>query len=207
MVRSGINGLSCNCHAADMQLTCGISIVLYGDRLIPSWMFTMLIDTNTASSSDDSNLETGARPVIVAIDLLPGSEQQIIWACRYAGSISTRVIVLHIVHDSGFAPGFYHDGNHGNKHEPLHIVAERMVHSLLDGMRHAHADLTLPDPSDTVVVSGLPGARITEIAGLKDAQLIVIGHRRRNGIRSLLEGSVAVQLIKNIETPVVIIKD
>ena len=167
----------------------------------------MLIDINTTSSSEDVELGTEARPVIVAIDLLPGSEKQIVWACQYASSAGAPLIVLHIVHDSGFAPGFYHDGHNGKKHEPMDIVAKRMVDSLLDDMRLTHPDLSLPDSSDKIVVSGLPGPRIAETAGLKDAQLIVVGHRRRNGVKGLLEGSVAVQLIKTVETPVVIIKD
>ena len=167
----------------------------------------MLVDTNTTSSSGDVDLETEASPVIVAVDLLPGSEKQIAWAWRYASSVGAPVIVLHIVHDSGFAPGFYHDGHNGKKHEPLKVVAERMVGSLLDDMRHTHPELSLPDHNDKIVVSGLPSTRIAEIVGLKDAQLIVVGHRRRNGVKGLLEGSVAVHLIKNVEAPVVIIKD
>ena len=166
----------------------------------------MYIESNADIAIYNVNVIPAARPIIVAVDLMPGSREQILWACEYGKKVGAPVIVLHVVHEPASAPGFYGDSHNSKNREALQNAAARMLHRLLADMSTAYGDHTLLGCDVTILVAGVPGPRIAEVAELKDAQLIVIGHRKRSGIQKLLDVSVAMQLIKKSARPVVVIK-
>jgi len=59
------------------------------------------------SSSHLEETEAVGGPVLVAVDFSPYSEQALIWAARVAESFEVPLLVLHVVHDPGSAPGYY----------------------------------------------------------------------------------------------------
>ena len=147
-----------------------------------------------------------SRPVVVAVDMQPGSERLILWACEFAQSAGASVFIVHVVHDPGSEPGFYGNSQYSKKPlEPIDMTAERMMGSLLDRMRADNSDLSSLSDAEMMLVSGLPQSRIIEIVEDKDAQLLVIGHRKRNGLQRLWEGSVAEHLMQTVNIPVVVV--
>ncbi len=45
--------------------------------------------------------------LLVAVDFSPYSEQALCFAGRLAEKLKARLLVLHVIHDPGEAPGFY----------------------------------------------------------------------------------------------------
>ena len=146
------------------------------------------------------------RPVLVAVDLMPDSEKPVLWACRHAQTLGVPVCVVHAIHEPISSPGFY-NGSKGSISVPvpLRVAARRMMNSFLDRMRTAYPDLLPLHTADNILVSGLPQVRIVEVARNKDAQLLVIGHRKRNGLQKLLDGSTAWHVMQSAGAPVVVI--
>ena len=47
------------------------------------------------------------QPILVPVDFSPHSEAALVFATKLAALMKVPVIVLHVVHDPGDAPGFY----------------------------------------------------------------------------------------------------
>lgn len=145
------------------------------------------------------------KPILVAIDLSQHSEQALLWAARAARGFRVPLVVLHVVHDPGEAPGYY---QHVKKHEKhLHRIEElasEMMDEFLAEMSEKYPKL-LGDLSHRLVV-GLPINRILEVAEDVDAQLIVMGSHGRTGLPHLLLGSKAEKVAQLSPIPVTIVK-
>ena len=146
-------------------------------------------------------------PIVVAVDLLPGSETPIVWALQYAKLVNAPVEIVHVIHERASAPGFYNklESQHPLP-EPLEAGAARMMRSLLERLSAKHPELASPDQMNTTLQPGIPGSRIAEIAERTSAQLVVLGHRKRNGFQRFLEGSTAGQLLERTPVPLVVIR-
>jgi nucleotide-binding universal stress UspA family protein len=59
---------------------------------------------------------------------------------------------------------------------------------------------------ETMLVSGLPSGRITEVANEIGADLIVVGSRGRTGLPHVMLGSVAERVVQIARTPVTVVK-
>ena len=45
--------------------------------------------------------------MLVAVDFSPFSEKALVWGAYAAGGFDVPLVVLHVVHDPGSAPGYY----------------------------------------------------------------------------------------------------
>jgi len=150
--------------------------------------------------------EQQVQPVLVAVDFSDDAKAAVIWACQFAESAETRVILLHVVHDPASLPGFYRS----EKQEillPMQDVANSMMVNFLQEMKEANPELKALQNADTRLVRGLPPGRIIEAAELLGAQLIVIGSRGLTGLPHLMLGSVAERVVELAPQPVVVIKN
>ena len=160
-------------------------------------------NTSCGASAEDT---LNSRPVLVAVDLLPNSDKPVLWACKHAQMVGAPVCVVHAIHELISTPGFSNNSSNSiNVPVPLRVAARRMLDSFLSRMRTAYPDLSPLHSADNILVAGLPQTRIVEVAQRKDAQLLVIGHRKRNGIQKLLDGSTAWHVMQSASTPVVVI--
>ena len=147
-----------------------------------------------------------ARPVLAAVDLQPGSDKLILWACEHAQSLNAPVVILHIVHDPAASLGFYSNSPHAEKPlEPMEIVAERMMTSLLDDLKAGHPDLPPLLEANTHLETGIPKTRIGEIAEKLNARLLVIGRPKQNGMKNFLKSSISGHLEKKANVPIVVL--
>ena len=46
------------------------------------------------------------RPILVPVDFSPHSEAALVCAAELAGTLGNELIILHVVHDPGDAPGY-----------------------------------------------------------------------------------------------------
>lgn len=144
-------------------------------------------------------------PVLVAVDFSPDSEAALVWACRYANLTGARLLVLHVVHDPGEAPGYYRRAEE-DALRPMEDVAKEMLEEFLQTVRANYSDAAASGKLETKLVRGIPASRILEAAELEEASLIVMGSRGRTGLPHLLLGSKAERIAQMAPMPVTIVK-
>ena len=147
----------------------------------------------------------GGGPVLVAVDFSPDSEAALVWACGFAHCVDAGLVVLHVVHDPGDAPGYYRMGEQ-DLLRPMEDVAAEMLEHFLEDFAKKHPDLEAAKNAESVLVKGIPATRILETAKTKGARLIIMGSRGRTGLPHLLLGSKAQRVVQMSPIPVTIVK-
>jgi nucleotide-binding universal stress UspA family protein len=86
--------------------------------------------------------------------------------------------------------------------DELHADLEKSTREVVDSVvrEHARADV----PVEVRVVSGSPGQVLVDQS--RDADLLVVGHRGRGGIRSAMLGSVGLQCVLHASVPVTVVR-
>lgn len=158
----------------------------------------------TQASSDQVTFDPSG-PVLVAVDFSKDSEMALIWACHYANLTGAVLVVLHVVHDPGDAPGYYRRGEE-DALRPMEDVAREMLEEFLERAREDHPEVAAVAKMDTRLVRGIPATRILEAVESVGAGLIVMGSRGRTGLPHLLLGSKAQRVVQLSPVPVTIVK-
>jgi len=159
---------------------------------------------NEVQQSDEPGGRDG--PVLCAVDFSADSRAAIKWAIRNAASLGTYLLVLHVIHDPLDAPGYYKQ-EEGEHLRPMEDVAESMMREFV--LNELGVD-TVKDKTghvQTKLVVGVPVSRILEVAEKVDAQIIVMGSQGRTGLKHLLLGSKAEQVVRLAPLPVTIVKE
>ncbi len=145
-------------------------------------------------------------PILVAVDFSAFSERALVWAARAARQFGAPLLVLHVVHDSASAPGYYEQVKKHKKHlRRIEEAAAEMMADFLEQNRKQHPRLLAK--LDHLLVVGLPVNRILEVAEKTGAQMIVMGSQGRTGLEHLLLGSKAERVARLSPIPVTIVKD
>jgi len=149
-----------------------------------------------------------SHPVIVPVDISDCSRAALSYAARMTAESRTPLLVLHVIHDSGNAPGFYRRQQDGNPLLPIADVASEMLEDWLYNLCKAAPELdkTLKR-ARTRLVGGLPGKRIIEVAEAEHAAMIVMGTRGRIGFPHLLRGSVTEYVMTHASMPVITLRE
>lgn len=147
------------------------------------------------------------RPLLVPVDFSPHSEAALVFAAGLAATLRSPVVVLHVVHDPGEAPGFYAGKRGRDSLARLEDVAGDMMNEFITKFGEEHPVWSKLENTQTVLKVGLPVTRILEVAGLIDARMIVMGSRGRTGLSLMLLGSKAEQVVRLSPIPVTIVKD
>lgn len=144
-------------------------------------------------------------PLLVAVDFSADSEAALVWACRYAELTGAGLVVLHVVHDPGDAPGYYRQSEE-NALRPMEDVAKEMLEEFLERVRASHPEVAAVGKLETRLVRGIPASRVIEAAESLGASQIVMGSRGRTGLPHLLLGSKAERVVQLSPVPVTIVK-
>lgn len=146
-------------------------------------------------------------PVVVAVDFTPDSEAALLWACDYAACVGAGVVILHVVHDPGDAPGYYRKGE-ADLLRPMEDVAAEMMDQFVERVakKKKRPDPDVLERAEKALVTGIPATRILELAETKGARLLVMGSRGRTGLPHLLLGSKAERVVQMSPIPVTIVK-
>lgn len=158
----------------------------------------------TQASSDQVTFDPSG-PVLVAVDFSKDSEMALIWACHYANLTGAVLVVLHVVHDPGDAPGYYRRGEE-DALRPMEDVAREMLEEFLEKACEDHPEVAAVAKMDTRLVRGIPATRILEATESVGAGLIVMGSRGRTGLPHLFLGSKAERVVQLSPVPVTIVK-
>jgi nucleotide-binding universal stress UspA family protein len=153
-----------------------------------------------------TNVEIGSGPILVPVDFSPHSAAALLWAAEAARRFDAPLLVLHVVHDPGAAPGYYtRTGSEGHLRR-LEESAEIMLDEFLRRIRRDHPELDGVTEFHRELVVGLPANRILEVAERSGARMIVMGSQGRTGLAHLLLGSKAERVVQLSPIPVTIVK-
>jgi nucleotide-binding universal stress UspA family protein len=131
---------------------------------------------NHQTTSDQSG------PVLVAVDFSTDSKAALVWACRYTSLSGSGLLVLHVVHDPGEAPGYYHRGEK-DVLRPMEDVAKENLEEFLERARVDHSEVAAVRELKTKLMRGIPASRILEAAESAHASQIVMGSRGQRACR------------------------
>jgi len=135
--------------------------------------------------------------ILYPTDFSDRSEKAFQLACALARDYEARLIILHVAEPPAFI-------THGEMARALDHM-DGYKEELKDKLRELQA------PDCTVVVArslqqGDPAAEILRSAEETNADLIVMGTHGRTGLRRLLMGSVAEQVVRRAGCPVLTVK-
>ncbi len=150
--------------------------------------------------------ESSRGPILVPVDFSPHSEAALRHACLLADCMKLPLIILHVVHDPAEMPGYY--SRMAKKKHLLRMedVALEMLHDFVAGMIKLYPELKPLKKADIMLVVGLPVTRILQVAEKTDASMVVMGSQGRTGLKHMLLGSKAEQVVQLCPLPVTIVK-
>jgi nucleotide-binding universal stress UspA family protein len=147
------------------------------------------------------------KPVLVPVDFSAYSEAALLCAAELARVLGSELVILHVVHDPGEAPGYYRVKGRDKQLERMEDVAAGMLKEFVQKIRDRHPDQASLQQASTQLVIGLPVNRILETAENIHARMIVMGSQGRTGLAHMMLGSKAEQVVRLSPIPVTIVKD
>jgi nucleotide-binding universal stress UspA family protein len=141
------------------------------------------------------------------VDFSDCSKAALLYACRMVEGTRTPLALLHVIHDDVRRPGVYRSPNNHHMARPITDIAAEMVEDMLVELRDQEPGLQVLQSITPLLVRGLPGRRIIEVAEREQAAMIIMGTHGRNGFAHLLQGSVAEYVAKYARAPVMTVKD
>ena len=147
------------------------------------------------------------RPILVPVDFSPHSETALVYAAELAESLGNALVILHIVHDPGEAPGYYSVKGRGKQLRRMEDVATEMLDDFFLKIKKKHSGLSALKDATTMLVVGLPVNRILESAEKIGARMIIMASQGRTGLAHVLLGSKAETVVRLAPIPVMIVKN
>ena len=147
------------------------------------------------------------RPILVPVDFSSHSEAAMVCAAELAESLGSTLVILHVVHDPGEAPGYYSIKGRGKQLRRMEDVAAEMLDDYSRKMQNKHSGLPALKDATTMLVVGLPVNRILESAEKIGARMIIMASQGRTGLAHVLLGSKAEQVVRLAPVPVMIVKN
>ena len=147
------------------------------------------------------------RDIILApVDFSDHSEAALIQAAVFAERMPATLIVLHVVHDPGEMPGYYSKLIKKKKVTRIQDIAAEAFDEFMDRVIAENPGLECLRSADRLMVTGLPVTRILELVKYLDPIMVVMGSQGRTGLKHLVIGSKAAQIVQLCPVPVTIVK-
>lgn len=149
--------------------------------------------------------EQGAM-ILAPIDFSDHSRAALLQAARYAEMMDAALIVLHVVHDPGEMPGYYTKLIKKKRATRIPDIAADAFDEFMDDTASENAGLEALSTAPRLMVTGLPVTRILEMVDYLEPAMVVMGSQGRTGLKNLVIGSKAAQIVQLCPVPVTIVK-
>lgn len=153
-----------------------------------------------------SRKKSGGKVILVPVDFSPHSEAALEFAADLAEKMAARLMVLHVVHDPGEMPGYYSKLVKKKRIGRIQDIAGEVFEDFLKQFIDDHPELKPVRKADTLMVIGLPVTRILQVVEKLEPVMVVMGSQGRTGLKHLLLGSKAEQLVQLCPVPITIVK-
>ena len=151
--------------------------------------------------------QSGIQPsILVPVDFSAPARAALLCGCRLAQRLDLPVTVLHVLHESSSQVGSYRKHDSSQRMLPLDEVAQEMVVRFLKDLQNEDHTLAALSRARIVVVPGVPGDRIPEVAQREGAAMIIMGTHGRNRFARLFTGCVSTEVTRRSSIPVITIK-
>lgn len=165
---------------------------------------TSSVDLNERAKAASS--KSGGNTILVPVDFSDHSKAALMQGCEFAQLMGASLIVLHVVHDPGEMPGYYAKLVKKKRSIRMQDVAAEAFQEFIAGTIEAYPDCAELREAELLMVIGLPVSRILEVVnGLKPI-MVVMGSQGRTGLKNLVIGSKAAQIVQLCPVPVTIVK-
>lgn len=144
--------------------------------------------------------------ILVPVDFSEHSEAALVKASEYAQAMSASLVVLHVVHDPGEMPGYYAKLIKKKRVTRIQDMAAEAFDQFMDRVSEDNPQNESLRQADRLMVSGLPVTRILEVVDYLDPMMVVMGSQGRTGLKHLVMGSKAAQIVQLCPVPVTIVK-
>ncbi|HTQ40051.1 MAG TPA: universal stress protein [Pirellulales bacterium] len=157
---------------------------------------------NNRTTSDDliatpsALYETKTKTILFATDLSPTCAVALKWATALARTLDARLLIVHVEQ-----PGVPYGG--GEVYSD-HVFDQhsRTLLKMLEQVKPSDPEV----PYSQRLASGDPAAEILRIANQESVDMIVMSTHGRSGLPRVLNGSVAENVIRHANCPVLIFK-
>ena len=144
--------------------------------------------------------------VLAPIDFSEHSRVALVQAGRYAQMMDAALVALHVVHDPGEMPGYYSKLIKKKRATRIPDIAADAFDEFMDDLVCEHPDIAALRSARRVMVTGLPVTRILELVDFLKPAMVVMGSQGRTGLKNLVIGSKAAQIVQLCPVPVTIVK-
>ena len=144
--------------------------------------------------------------ILVPVDFSAFSEAAALKACELADCMNLPIVILHVVHDPSELPGYYAKMTKKKHLVRMEDVAKEMLEEFMDMLMKAHPSNKCLAEAKSMLVVGVPVGRILEVAKSVDAAMIVMGSQGRTGLKHIMLGSKAEQVVRLSPVSVTIVK-
>lgn len=148
----------------------------------------------------------GDRLVLVPVDFSAHSRAALLFACELANTLPATVMVLHVVHDPGDMPGYYSKLIKKKRVGRIQDTAAQVFQEFMEAVVESRPDLDCLQKAEPLMVVGLPVTRILEVIDAVEPFMVVVGSKGRTGLKHVLIGSKASQIVQLCPVPVTVVK-
>ncbi|MBT8092798.1 MAG: universal stress protein [Gammaproteobacteria bacterium] len=154
-----------------------------------------------------TNASVAGKPIIlVPVDFSDHSEAALVTASRLAELIGAMMVILHVVHDPGEMPGYYAKLVKKKRATRMQDIAAEAFQDFMANAIEANPQLSALPGAEQLMIIGLPVTRILEVVKHLDPIMVVMGSQGRTGLKNLIIGSKAAQVMQLCPVPVTIVK-
>ena len=146
------------------------------------------------------------KSIMVAVDFSDHSKAALLQAAALAQTMAASLLVLHVVHDPGEMPGYYAKLVKKKRAIRMQDIAADAFEEFIVAIADDHPELGILDDAELLMVIGLPVTRILEVAERLDPLMLVMGSQGRTGLKHIVIGSKATQVVQLCRSPVLIVK-
>ena len=145
----------------------------------------------------------GFKRIIVPIDFSDCSRKALEYAIATAGAHNSRLTILHVYEESFIEP-YVNAANSEEEADEIMKEIERINETKYDEFLKT-IDLSSVE-YDKLLVKGVPETEIVETAMEQQADLVVMGTHGRAGIKHILIGSTAEEVVRTVHCDIIILK-
>jgi universal stress protein A len=142
------------------------------------------------------------KKILVCTDFSDNSEPARHLACEYAKAFGAGLLLVHVIDSISSFPS-YVDWVGDELHGILLRLRETAKANLENLRKECSQDVT---DVKAFCREGLPPQEIAKIAAEENVDLVVMGTHGRTGVRHLLLGSVARNVLRSVHRPVLIVE-
>lgn len=150
--------------------------------------------------------KSDGKVILVPVDFSEHSEAALVRASEFAQMMQASLVVLHVVHDPGEMPGYYAKLIKKKRSMRMQDIAAEAFQDFIENVSEANPQLAALREADLLMVIGLPVTRILEVVKQLNPVMVVMGSQGRTGLKNLVMGSKAAQIVQLCPVPVTIVK-